>query len=37
MQTVIVLGKPFKRKHVYIELANVAVTRTPAAGKMGDR
>ena len=37
MQTVIVLGKAFKQKHVYIELAIVAITRTPPAGKMGDR
>ena len=35
MQTVIVIGKPFKQKHVYIELAIVAVTRTSPAGKMG--
>ena len=37
MQTIIVLGKHFKQKHVYIELAIVAVTRTPLAGKMSDR
>ena len=37
MQTVIVLGKHIKRKHVYIELAIVAVTRSPPAGKMSDR
>ena len=35
MQTVIVIGKPFKQKHVYIELAIVAVTRTSPAGKNG--